>query len=267
MLLENKVIEVDVSDSILGFSTEAGGAWKIWDRYLTVDGKKAYHIGNICNTCSFFFERLEGANKSVGSEVIADSLNAGISTLDESVISELSKIVPSEKYEVLLLEVTPKIVQLGRDGDYFVNEQVSLWGIDGFWGLPHSPRIQYYRLPDTHISKNERLFQFVVPMFPSSWLDELQIKKYRSSISIGGKPTAVALSILDIKSPADSDNGNEVTSHWCLTHYLIDGHHKCFASSINNTPITLISFLAVERGTSSQEEIRRLVSVLLEANH
>ena len=267
MLLEKREIEVSGSNSILGFSTEGGGAWKIWDRYLTVDGKNAYHIGNICNTCSFFFERLDGANQSVGSEAIADTLNDGVTSLDEHVVSELSKIVPNEKYEVLLLRVNPKLVQLGGEGDYFSHEQVSLWGIDGFWGLPHSPKIQYYRLPDTKISTSERLFQFIVPMFPGSWLDESQIAEYEALIQKGSEPTAIAISVLDIKSPADWEEGVEITSHWCLTHYLLDGHHKTFAASERRAPITLISFLAVSRGISAPEEIDRLVSVLSEANH
>ncbi|MEN9868439.1 MAG: hypothetical protein RL748_4029 [Pseudomonadota bacterium] len=50
MLLETKEIEVAESNSVLGFATEGGGAWKIWDRYLTIDGQHAYHIGNICWT-------------------------------------------------------------------------------------------------------------------------------------------------------------------------------------------------------------------------
>jgi hypothetical protein len=52
------------------------------------------------------------------------------------------------------------------------------------------------------------------------------------------------------------------TSHWCLAHYLIDGHHKVYAAAQENKPLTLISFLAVDQGVSSEEEIDELVSVL-----
>ena len=81
MLIDKQELEVSESASIIGFSTEGGGAWKIWDRYLTVGGKNAYHIGNICNTCAFFFERLEGANQSVNAQEVADALNDGVSEL------------------------------------------------------------------------------------------------------------------------------------------------------------------------------------------
>jgi hypothetical protein len=48
-------LSVRQSKSPLGFSTEGGGAWKEWDRFITFEGKKAYHIGNVCGTCPFFF--------------------------------------------------------------------------------------------------------------------------------------------------------------------------------------------------------------------
>lgn len=186
MLLETKEIEVADSNSVLGFATEGGGAWKIWDRYLTIDGKHAYHIGNICNTCSFFFERLDGANKGIGSGTVADLLNRGISALDDDVVAELSRIMPTGKYEVLLQQASPKLVQLSGEGDYFAQEQVDLWGINRFWGLPHSPKIRYYRLPDTQLSSSERVFQFVVPMFPDSWLKQAPIAGYASLLQKGG---------------------------------------------------------------------------------
>lgn len=175
--------------------------------------------------------------------------------------------MPNEKYEVLLLCVSPQLVQLGGENDYFSHEQVALWGIDGFWGLPHSPKIQYYRLPNRNISTSELLCQFVVPMFPDSWLDTSQIAEYEALFQNGREPTALAISILDIKSPASWEEGREITSHWCLTHYLLDGHHKTFAASKLQAPMTLISFLAVSRGISAPADIARLVAVLAEANH
>lgn len=35
---------------MLGFTRTGGGYWAEWDRFLTFDGKPAYHIGNICNS-------------------------------------------------------------------------------------------------------------------------------------------------------------------------------------------------------------------------
>ena len=61
----DRQICIEKSASIIGFDTIGGGNWSEWDRYLTIAGKHAYHMGNICGTCQFFFERLNGANKSI----------------------------------------------------------------------------------------------------------------------------------------------------------------------------------------------------------
>lgn len=267
MLIDKQELEVSESASIIGFSTEGGGAWKIWDRYLTVGGKNAYHIGNICNTCAFFFERLEGANQSVNAQEVADALNDGVSELNPSLVNALAKIVPSQKYQVLLQKVQPKSIRLGGDGDYFAHEQVDLWGVNGFWGLPHSPKIEYYRTVDLAVSPNELFYEFLVPMFPNTWLGAARINEYSDLLSNGKMPTAVAISVLDVKSPSDFEDGQEVTSHWCLTHYIIDGHHKVHAAALVKKPVTLISFLAIDRCISSAEEIEKMLAVLSNANH
>ena len=57
-------IVVTKSASCIAFQSEGGGAWKIWDRYIALDGKRAFHIGNV-GTCSFLFERLGGASRSI----------------------------------------------------------------------------------------------------------------------------------------------------------------------------------------------------------
>jgi hypothetical protein len=31
-------------ESRIAFVTEGGGSWPAWDRFITLDGKKAYHI-------------------------------------------------------------------------------------------------------------------------------------------------------------------------------------------------------------------------------
>ena len=51
--------------SRVDFQTEGGGAWAVWDRFITLDGKRAHFIGNVCGTCPFIFERKEGANDTI----------------------------------------------------------------------------------------------------------------------------------------------------------------------------------------------------------
>lgn len=264
MLIDRVDIQVTGSNSILSFETEGGGSWEVWDRFLAIDGKKAFHIGNICGTCSFFFERLEGANKSINAEKLVAALNSGVSGFDEFALNELERIMPDGKYTVTLSQVIPKLTQPRDENDYFTKEQIELWGVDGFWGMPHFPKTEYYRLTTSRLNKDAGIFEFLIPTFPHNWLDENTVSSYRESIKNGSKPTMVAISVLDVKEPVDWEGEKDITSHWCLAHYLVDGHHKAYVAALENQPITLISFLAIEQGVSSEEDINKLIARMRE---
>jgi hypothetical protein len=53
-----------------------------------------------------------------------------------------------------------------------------------------------------------------------------------------------------------------VTAHWCLVHYLLDGHHKVFAATQENRQVGLLSFVAVDKGVSTVEQIRQSLDAL-----
>ena len=262
VLIDTKKIKVVSSKSPLGFQTKGGGDWKVWDRYLVLDGKPAFHIGNICETCTFFFERLEGANASVNPEQVVEVLSQGIASLNDPAIEEVADIIPKGEYLVTLLTVKPSLTQPSSELDYFSAEQIALWGADGFWGIPHHPKTEYYRGSTQPLSNESCLFEFIIPMFPQNWLDSGRIENFKKTIENGIRPTAVAISILDIKQPADWDDDIQFSSHWCLAHYLIDGHHKMFAASQTDEPITLLSFLALGEGVSSKEQNYEIIEKL-----
>lgn len=75
---------------------------------------------------------------------------------------------------------------------------------------------------------HEALFEFILPLRPISDLNAVQVDHYKQLIRVGKQPTAVGISILDVKKPV-RDNHDVV--QWCLAHYLMDGHHKMFAAS------------------------------------
>jgi hypothetical protein len=218
----------------------------------------------VCGTCSFFFERLEGANQSVNAGTVVDALNKGVRNLDPSIVQALALIVPDGKYKLLLQDVRPRLVGPGEQADYFVDEQVALWGVDGFWGMPHFPKTEYYRLRTKLMKEGRGLFEFLVPMFPHNWLEQERLAEYEAAYNNNEMPSAVSISILDVKSPADWNGEQDITSHWCLAHYLVDGHHKVYAAAKNGKPLTLVSFLAVSQGVSSEEEITELMRALNE---
>src|SRR5258708_19146504 len=173
-----KEFVVTGSASPISFETEGGGSWKVWDRYIALDGKRAFHIGNICGTCSFLFERLGGANRSVSVAELVSELNTGLVSLDRPIVDALKQILPDGRYRPVLLRISPKLVEPGSPGDYFTTEQIELFGLDSFWGLPHDPRTEYYRLSSRHVGAGQALYEFLVPTFPRSWLRREKVDNY-----------------------------------------------------------------------------------------
>jgi len=250
------------SESRIGFATEGGGHWPEWDRFITLDGKKAYHIGNICGTCEFVFERMEGANGKLSPKELSSQLRVGLNGFSDNISNRVAAALPTGNYKALLLSCIPRLVIPSKQGDYFFGEQIALWGVDGFWGVPHYTKTEYYRTGVLRMSNGRGLFEFVVPMFPSNYLHPDAISTYRTVLSEGGDPTALAISILDVKQPADWHGEPEFTVHWCLSHYLLDGHHKIFAAQELGKHISILSFLAVDKGVSSNEQIEETIQLL-----
>lgn len=235
-------------------------------RHLTVGGIPAYEVGNACGTCEFWFTRLEGAS-ATGS--IAESVDAtrvaladGIASLDDLVVEQFARVLADGRYLVLLLDVEPRLVEPDDSASYFHDEQVALWGIDPVTGVPHDPATPYYRLPDTSIDATRSLFEFLVPLHPPSDLDADTLAGYASRLGSDDRPTAVALSVLDVKQPANWDDDATITEHWCLAHYLLDGHHKVAAAAAAGRPVRTLTYLAVDEGVSSPKDIARLRRLL-----
>lgn len=255
-------IKVNSSKPVLGFEQPAYEGSVGWSRYLTLEGEQAYFIGGACDTCAFLFERMGGANRNVSPVETADALRAGLRGADPDLVASVGNILPGGNYRVNLLEITPTLMTPGTKGDYFANEQVELWDKDAFWDLPHHPKTEYYRTPPVPLGESKRFFEFVVPMFPKRWLSEKTLTAYANRLDAGEKPTALAISVLDVRGPATREEGPEVTEHWCLAHYLLDGHHKTYAASLARKPITLLSFLATAESVATEENVDKTLEVL-----
>jgi hypothetical protein len=263
-LLASREISVTSGTSILGFSRPPTENWPNgFDRYLTVEGNAAFHIGNICGTCPPLFERLHGAHRKVSAPEATAQLRDGLTDLPDDLLQTVSSLAPPGRYVATLLVVRPAMVQLGSWTDYFTREQVDLWGVDPFWGLPHYPKTEYYRSETTPFDDEDCLFELMVPMYPQNWLHETAVEQYGERLIAGDQPTAMALSVLDIKQPANWSGSPSITKHWSFTHYLLDGHHKTFAASLVGKPLTLLSLLALDECmVESENDIERLLRLL-----
>lgn len=261
-MLDATHIKVKSSEPVLGFEQPAYEDCVGWSRYLTLGGEQAYFIGGTCDTCAFLFERMGGANRNVSPVETAGALRAGLRGIDDELVVDIGNVLPGGNYLVSLLDVTPTLVTPGTEGDYFANEQVELWDTDAFWDLPHHPKTEYYRTPPVPLREGKQLFEFVVPMFPKRWLSKKTLTAYADRLAAGERPTALAVSVLDVRGPATREEGPTVTEHWCLAHYLLDGHHKTYAASLARKPITLLSFLATAESVATEENVDRVVEVL-----
>jgi hypothetical protein len=96
-------------------------------------------------------------------------LNAGLARIDDEVLQVYGTVLPKSEYTVLLLEITPRLVEPGAPSDYFTHEQVTTWGVDPAVGSLDDPGTPYYRTFEAPVGKDRHLYEFVVPMVPPAW--------------------------------------------------------------------------------------------------
>lgn len=121
-------------------------------------------------------ERQEGANDKISPAELSESLRNGISHIDEAITRSAMGVLPSGTYKAMLLSCVPRLILPSKKGDYFLEEQIELWGIDPFWGVPHYTKNEYYRGQPAKISNRGQLFEFIVPMFPKRYLNDKTIQ-------------------------------------------------------------------------------------------
>jgi hypothetical protein len=259
-ILETAEHTVTGSSSVVGFrdGRSGDGPW----RALTIDGKPAYDLGTMCDTCDFVFERMTGANQSVELAGLADDMRAGLSALDASTVTSAGRALPDGDYRVALLDVVPQLIWPGDEHDYFTHEQLDVWEIDSFWGLPHNPKVSYFRTNTRRLPPDALLFEFVVPMFPPRWLDDNVVKDYRSRAARGEHATALAVSVLDVRQPANWSGDPEITKHWCLAHFLLDGNHRVYGASQAAATARILAFVSLDWSIATGAEVEQALLVL-----
>src|ERR1700691_325558 len=102
-VLNSQPISTGNPDSRLRFEAERGAAG-IGNRYLLIDGKRAYNLGIDCRTCSLLFARLSGANQSVEIEKTAEALRHSGQSLVDPIVQVVGAGLPKGEYVALLTE-------------------------------------------------------------------------------------------------------------------------------------------------------------------
>ncbi|MGW0656264.1 hypothetical protein ACWD4T_47330, partial [Streptomyces umbrinus] len=246
---EPRSLGVPAPEARLHFDTElqevGGGPRR---RLLMVDDEPAFELSFYCGTCPLLFRRLETATQKLSLESVQDRLAGALEDPDDGgVIEAFGALLPEGEYLPLLLDVEPRLVVPGRQGDYFSGEQVATWGINQFWGLPEYPHTPYYRTFETAVDADAHLYEFVVPMVPPTWNERERVEEYVALMGRGTVPTAVAISTLDVCQPS-LGLADDPSTHWGLTHFLLDGHHKLEAAATAGRPVRILSLLALGEG-------------------
>ncbi|MFF1687896.1 MULTISPECIES: hypothetical protein [unclassified Streptomyces] len=122
------------------------------------------------------------------------------------------------------------------------------------------PRTMYHRTFETVVDDEAHLHEFVVPMVPPTWNDRERVAEYAEQMERGTMPTAVAVSTLDVCRPA-LDRSTDYCTHWGLTHFLLDGHHKLEAAASEGRPVQLLSLLALGESLSEASDQDRLAAL------
>lgn len=251
------------SEPLLSFKADAtpAGAWA-GQRFLWADGKPAFELSFWCGTCQFLFKRLDGANTTLSIPELSDKLSDGLELLDTEVISAFAQLLPSGMYRPMLTVINPRLVYPVKPGDYFSEEQVDTWNVERFWGLPQYPQTPYYRTFETTVTAQAHLYEFVVPMVPPNWNDPATVAAMAARLAASDKPTAVAVSTLDVCQPAMDVGSADFYQHWGLTHFLLDGHHKLQAAAEQGVPLRLLSLLAIDSSLAEADQLRRIPELL-----
>jgi hypothetical protein len=252
-----RVLGVEMEARVrFGEEDKAEGAWS-GRRLLFLDEKPAFELSFWCGTCQFLFKRQYGAKETLSLAETEDRLAEGVDDLDDEVVSRFASLLPAGEYLPLLLRVEPRLVRPVEPGDYFAEEQVATWGLESFWGLPEYPSTPYYRTFETSVDAEAHLFEFIVPMVPPSWNDKARVGEHRARLQTSQRPTAVAVAILDVCAPA-VELGEDYFAHWCLTHFLLDGHHKAQAAAESGSALQLLSLVSVDASLASGEQVARI---------
>ncbi|MCW5823247.1 MAG: hypothetical protein KIT34_10615 [Cyanobacteria bacterium TGS_CYA1] len=257
-LIASKHVSVENAQPIVKFIRPAAKNYPAdgWDRYLYVNDKPTFYLGVVCETCDFMFRRIPADFSKIDARAISDHLNRGLLEIGETEIYAVTKLIPSGNYRALLLELYPALIQPGTDDDHFAHKSYDDWGDEEFGARP----IEHYQTEIIKVDESKSIFEFVVPMFDRTKLDNLRVEYYRNKIRDGEKPTALAVSILDTKWRYDFDDYDDLVEYpFCCAHFLLDGHHKIYAASLERSPITLLTFLSEVESIAIDESFTTLI--------
>jgi len=228
-----KMVNVTHGKGRLAFTTR-DGEQRPWWRDLDLDGQPLYRIGNICDTCEAIFDQMATVDLPLAPRELANQLREGLDSLPHEVIDTISVILPDRRYIASLLTIEPL----------------------------HFPAAHRLRGPNyhtirqkTHLTNTVMLPEIFLPLIKENQYNPATIEAYEKTIALGKYPTALALSVLDVRYLSGK------AYEWQLAHFLLDGHHKIMAACRVGRPINLLSFFALDESFAPQADIDQVIKL------
>ncbi len=229
-----KRIDVVHASGRLSFTTRDGDQ-RPWWRDLDLDGQPLYRIGNLCDTCEAIFSRMAAAELPLAPADLALRLRNGLKDLSQGVLDTVAAILPNGRYAATLLTIqpvyTPAEQRLSSTSGKHAFRQVS------------------------SLTATLKIAEVFLPLIGEDQFDLAVIDRYEKVIQQGSQPTALALSVLDVRALSGK------AYEWQLVHFLLDGHHKIMAASRLHRPITLLSFFALDESFAPLAEIEQVLKL------
>jgi hypothetical protein len=263
------------------------------NRYLTVRGQRVYSMWVGCDSCSVLFER--EPTPGLTRADVADRLRHGSDSSDAGLLGAIASLLPSGDYAVANVSVRPVMTVPGDPNDYFNRDSIDLFADDAgsinttYWRagstqLPRDAGLEPKRRAGLHALKSASLahewehpivnatgfpathklfFHLLIPMEPPNELDPKRVAEYRRAADAGEQSTALGVSVLDIRAPANwHGDAAEYPEHWVLATWVLDGHHKIQAAAESGTAVRLLTFISRAESGATRSDIDALVSVL-----
>ncbi len=228
MIMTYATLTVTDTKSRLSFKLRANNWWY----YLDIDDDKLYLLSNTCGTCEAIFSQVSNAKLPLAPEELSQQLRLGLKEVTQPIIDTVATILPVGDYIVNLIKVTPKFVPSRKP-----------------IGSDSNKRLEYYKGKEIFSTNQEdSFFERFFPLVQSKLLQRPIIDSYKTKIKNGEMPTALALSLVDVRFIS----GRILA--WQLVHFLLDGHHKMMAASELNVPLNILSFLSKTNSFISNNE-------------
>ena len=179
-ILDSKRLKNRKSRSKLGFTTTGGSTWDVWDRFISLGDEQLFHIGNVCDTCEFFFRRTtDRIIPSLEIERIRAQLESGLDRISDTALA-FTDIIPNGNYIVALFRAQPRKAGTDQMPDYFTHEQRFAWREYDEEDL--TAATSYYRGESRAIQDQQMLFEFFIPLYNTIQHNSTMIALHITSI-------------------------------------------------------------------------------------